>query len=181
MQLLIPHWQQRHYGGEETDAWQQSQQCTFRVLLLLCLPAFSHQTPLVNMRTGAMRLSKYAHRGMRISHMILLTLIAILTPAARGCMPYLKKARPARTPPAISNSDMTTQTTPHPCGGKHLHTGCTQARLPRLKRSSGRKQPGAAHVLGRTPTAQQTCWRRSRSPSAGRGPRICQSTRTCRT
>lgn len=38
-------------------------------------------------------------------------------------MPYLKKARPARTPPAMSKSDMRTQTTPHPCGGKHLHTG----------------------------------------------------------
>jgi hypothetical protein len=70
--------------------------------------------------------------------MMMLTLIAILMPFSKGCMPYLKKARPARTPPAMSKSDMRTQTTPTPAGQAPAHRLFAQARQPGLMRLSGR-------------------------------------------
>ena len=90
------------------------QQCTFRFLLLLLPAASPCKMPLLKACAQG-----HAPLNNGLAH----TASYSEAPSSEGCMPYLKNVRPARTPPAMSNSDMRTQTIPHPCGGKHLRTG----------------------------------------------------------
>lgn len=85
------------------------------------------------------RLSKYAHRGMRISHMMMLTLIAILMPFSKGLHALLEEGQAGQNASGHEQERYEDPDhTPPLRGQAPAHRLFAQARQPRLMRLSGR-------------------------------------------